>query len=130
MASVYTLVPRPIREFAGLDLTARCAFGLIWDRWLLSLQPENRPRFSDVWGVYCLFSRPSMAAELGVSLPTLRKAIKLLEDRQLIWTRVANYGDAVRYYVTQRAIDSMDEGIDVPSNHLNMAWMHDAVKKD
>lgn len=109
MASVYTLVPRPICEFAGLDLTARAAFGLIWDRWQLSIAPDNLKRFTDAWGVYCVYSRPAMAAELGVSIVTLRRAIKALVDRDLICTRVAASGGSVRYYVTNRAMDSMQE---------------------
>lgn len=109
MASVYTLVPRPICEFAGLDLTARCVFGMIWDRWQLSIMPDNQRRFTDAWGVYCLYSRPAMAAELGVSIPTVRRAIDALVKRDLICMRVATKGGAVRYYVTNRALDSMQE---------------------
>ena len=118
MASVYTLVPRPICEFAGLDLTARCVFGMIWDRWQLSIMPDNQRRFTDAWGGYCV-SRPAMAAELGVSIPTLRRAIDALVTRDLIMMRVATKGGAVRYYVTNRALDSMQEA-EMP---LDLPWL-------
>lgn len=130
MANMYTLVPRPIYEFGGLDLTTRCTFGLIFDRWMLSIQPDNVARFKDIYGVYCLYSRPALAYEVGVSLPTLRKAIKVLEDRELIYTRVARYGDSVRYYITRRALDSLDQSQLAPAYHLNPDYWGDFVAKN
>lgn len=131
MASYYTLVPRPIREFAGLDLTSRCVFGLIYDRWLLSIMPENVDRFSDAMGVYCLYSREAMAHEVGVSLPTLRRALKELDRRGLLYSRCLMNGDAVRYYVTRRALDSMDDPHEsqLPPYHLNPEWWHEHAKQ-
>lgn len=129
MASLYTLVPRAVYEFGGLDLTTRCTFGLIFDRWMLSIQPDNVARFRDTYGVYCLYSRPALAYEVGVSLPTLRRAIKALEDRELIYTRVARYGDSVRYYITRRALDSLDQAQLAPADHLNPGyWVEFAAK--
>lgn len=131
MASIYTLVPRAIYEFAGLDLTTRCVFGLIFDRWMLSIQPDNVTRFRDTYGVYCLYSRPALAYEVGVSLPTLRKAIKALEDRSLIWTRVARYGDSVRYYITRRALDSLQQSDLAPAYHMTPNyWAECAARLD
>ena len=114
MSSVFTFIPRPIYEFAGLDMTARYAFGLIYDR--LQLSARNRDRFTDMYGLYCVFSREAMAAEMGVSVPTLRKAIKQLIDRELITSRIAVSGGAWRYYLMQRARDSimMSEMDDCP----------------
>lgn len=129
MANMYTLVPRPIYEFGGLDLITRCTFGLIFDRWMLSIQPDNVARFKDNFGVYCLYSRPALAYEVGVSLPTLRKAIKVLEARDLIYTRVARYGDSVRYYITRRALDSLDQAHLAPAYHMNPNyWAEFAAK--
>ena len=116
---MYTLVPRPIYEFAGLDITARYAFGMLYDRWLLSKMDDNRARFTDNQGIYCLYSRPALAADMGVTLPTLRRAIKALEERDLIYTRVATYGGNIRYYITRRALDSLEQSDTVPLYHMN-----------
>ena len=131
MASYYTLVPRPIREFAGLDIVSRCVFGLIYDRWLLSIMPDNVERFSDSCGVYCLYSREAMSHEVGVSLPTLRRALKELEKRGLVHSRVACNGDPVRYYVSRIALQSMDDPHIslLPPYHLNPEWWHEHAKE-
>jgi hypothetical protein len=114
MSSVFTFIPRPIYEFAGLDMASRYAFGLIYDR--LQLSAKNRDRFTDHYGLYCVFSRESMAAEMGITVPTLRKAIKQLIDRELITSRMAEAGGCWRYYLLQRARDSieMQELPDIP----------------
>ena len=106
MSSVFTFIPRPIYEFAGLDMASRYAFGLIYDR--LQLSAKNRDRFTDRYGLYCVFSRESMAAEMGITVPTLRKAINQLIDRELITTRMAEAGGSWRYYLMQRAKDSLE----------------------
>ena len=105
MSSVFTFIPRPIYEFAGLDMASRYAFGLIYDR--LKLSAKNRDKFTDRYGLYCVFSRESMAAEMGITVPTLRKAIKQLMDRELITSRIAEAGGCWRYYLMQRAKDSI-----------------------
>ena len=107
MSSTYTLIPRPYGIFAGLDMTTRYAFGLIWDRWQLSDKPENRKIFTDNRGVYCVFNRPAMAAEMGISLPTLRKAVSLLVKREVIWSSYASDGGAWRYYMPPDTIAAM-----------------------
>lgn len=106
MSSVFTFIPRPIYEFAGLDMASRYAFGLIYDR--LQLSAKNRDRFTDRYGLYCVFSREAMAAEMGITVPTLRKAIKQLTDRGLITSRMAEAGGCWRYYLLQRAKDSIE----------------------
>lgn len=103
---MFTLIPRPAYEFNGLDMTARYAFGLIYDR--LQLSAKNRERFTDRYGLYCVFSRESMAAEMGVTVPTLRKAINKLIARGLITSRMADSGGSWRYYLLERARDSID----------------------
>lgn len=108
MGSVYTLIPRPIGIFAGLDMTSRYAFGLIYDRWQLSHRKANKDRFTDPYGVYCVFSREAMAAEMGVSLPTLRKAIKELLDREIVYSRLFMTGGAWRYYIPQNILDEIE----------------------
>lgn len=112
MSSLYTLIPRPIGEFAGLDMTTRYAFGLIYDRWQLSAKAENRARFTDAFGVYCVFSRESMAAEMGISLPTLRGAMKVLIARELIVSRLSAPGGAWRYYIPRSVQDAMTDFAD------------------
>lgn len=106
MSSVFTFIPRPVYEFAGLDMASRYAFGLIYDR--LQLSAKNRDRFTDRYGLYCVFSRESMAAEMGITVPTLRKAINQLIDRGLITARLSEPGGCWRYYLMQRARDSIE----------------------
>lgn len=108
MGSVYTLIPRPVGVFAGLDMTSRYAFGLIYDRWQLSRKKSNKERFTDRFGIYCVYGRAAMAAEMGVSLPTLRKAIKALRDYGLIQARLVANGDAWRYYIPQSTLDEIE----------------------
>ena len=87
-------------------MASRYAFGLIYDR--LQLSAKNRDRFTDRYGLYCVFSREAMAAEMGVSVPTLRKAINQLIDRELITSRIPEPGCSWRYYLLQRARDSIE----------------------
>lgn len=107
MSSVYTLIPRPIYDFAGLDALSRYAFGLLWDRWQLSIRPENQSRFSDPHGIFCFYEQTAMAGEVGVTLPTIRRCLKALQKRGLIVTRRVGMGEPVRYYMTIRAWDHM-----------------------
>lgn len=109
MSSTYTLIPRPVGSFAGLDITTRYAFGLIYDRWQLSSRKDNRKKFSDSYGTYCVFSREAMAAEMGVSLPTLRTAMQVLIRRELIHSRMPAAGSAWRYYIPDAIRDELEE---------------------
>lgn len=107
------MIPRPAGSFAGLDMTARYAFGLIYDRWQLSERKSNRERFTDRYGVYCVFSREAMAAEMGVSLPTLRMAMHQLIQRELVISRMPAAGSAWRYYIPENVRDELD-GLFIP----------------
>lgn len=108
MSSIYTLIPRPICDFAHLDAVTRYTFGLIWDRWSLSYKPENREKYSDHYGIFCFYEREAIAAEIGITLPTLRKSINALIDAGLLRVRRSGYGAAYRYYITERAWDHMN----------------------
>lgn len=108
MSSLYTLIPRPVGIFAGLDMTSRYAFGLIYDRWQLSNRKENREKFRDKYGVYCVFSREAMAAEMGISLPTLRSAINALIYRDVIRAYIVRAGESWHYYIPQETLDHFD----------------------
>lgn len=103
------MIPRPIGLFAGLDMTTRYAFGLIYDRWQLSNRKANRDRFKDSYGVYCVFSREAMAAEMGVSLPTLRAAVSQLIQRELVYSRIPVPGSAWRYYIPDNVRDEIED---------------------
>lgn len=97
MARLYQLTPLARGPFEGLDLVARSVFGLIYDRWALS---RKNGRFRDSFGVFCYYERTELAFELGITLPTLRAAVKRLEARQLIELRREAIGAPIRYYVT------------------------------
>ena len=105
MGSIYTLIPRPVGLFAGLDINTRYAFGLIYDRWQLSNRKANRERFTDQHGVYCSFSRDSLASEMGVSLPTLRACVSTLVRRDIIRSRIPDPGSAWRYYMPEDTVE-------------------------
>ena len=81
-------------------MATRYAFGLIYDRWKLSDSDRNRDAFTDSYGVYCVYDRQDIAEEMGVTLPTVRKAIKALIDHRILKARRAGVGAAWRYYVT------------------------------
>lgn len=106
MSSLYTLIPRPIGSFAGLDMASRYAFGLIFDRWQLSAK-DSSGKYKDKFGPYCVFSRDALAAEMGITLPTLRKAMHQLIDREIIHARCPVSGCAWRYYVPRNIIDEL-----------------------
>lgn len=107
MGSIYTLIPRPIYDFASQDALSRYTFGLLWDRWRLSCKTENIARFSDKFGTYCVYEREALAAEMGVTLPTVRRCINSLVNANLICARRTGVGATFRYYITRRAWDHM-----------------------
>lgn len=109
MAKLYTLVPRPVGRFEGVDLMARCVFGLIYDRWQLSdRSDESRRKYSDEDGVYCYFDREEMAKELGVTLPTVRRAVTTLINRKLLIIKRSGVCSPWRYYVPWRLARDLD----------------------
>ena len=75
-------------------MATRYAFGLIYDRWKLSDSDRNRDAFTDAYGVYCVYDRQDIAEEMGVTLPTVRKAIKALIDHRILKARRAGVGAA------------------------------------
>lgn len=109
MSSRFILVPRADGIFQRLDLMSRNVFGLIYDRWKLSNKPRNIDAFTDAFGVYCVFDRQDMANELGVTLPTVRKAINLLIDAGILKARRAGPCAAWRYYVSAAAQIQLDD---------------------
>ena len=109
MAKLYTMVPRAVGPCQGLDMATRYAFGLIYDRWKLSDSDKNRDAFTDAYGVYCVYDRQDIAEEMGVTLPTVRKAIKALIDHRILKARRAGVGAAWRYYVTAFALLHLDD---------------------
>lgn len=108
MSRLYTMIPRPLGPFYGLDMVARYTFGLIYDRYKLS--GKNISSFSDEHGIYCVYERDELAQELGVTLPTLRKAIKSLVNAGLLDARRVGVGASWRYYMTDKVLRYLDVG--------------------
>lgn len=100
MSQLYTLVPRAQGSFAGLDCLSRYAFGLIFDRYQLSTRPKTMESWHDDHGYYCVYDRAELARDMGVTLPTVRRCIKALEDAHVLTMRRAGTGAAWRYYVS------------------------------
>ena len=59
--------------------------------------------------MYCVHDRQDIAEEMGVTLPTVRKAIKALIDHRILKARRAGVGAAWRYYVTAFALLHLDD---------------------
>ena len=53
--------------------------------------------------VFCYFRQADLAALVGCSERTLRRALIALRDRGLIYTRKVTYAGACRYYVGRDA---------------------------
>ena len=88
---------------------SRNVFGLIYDRWKLSNKSQNQAAFTDANGVYCVYDRQDLASELGVTLPTIRKAINALIDKGVLKARRAGPCAAWRYYVSFSAQMYLDD---------------------
>lgn len=100
MAIKYTVVPTNTPPFDRVDALSRYCFGLIYDRWKLSARPDTWHKWADDRGIYCTYDQRDLAAELGVTLPTVRRCLDRLADAQLLnKDRSDKYG-ACRYYPT------------------------------
>lgn len=102
------LVPLADGPFEGLGLTERAIFGAIWGRYRVSCYTQlgsagDCPYMDDDGQVYCFWRQDDLAAVVGVSDRTLRRALDNLRSAGLIRTRKAGYGGACKYYVTYEA---------------------------
>lgn len=118
----YIKVPMPQFEFKNLDLTARCVFGLIYDRWLLSRKTqETSDRFAQVREVrvcdvypkrfphdrsiirlgftYCVYAQSEIAEHLGISERTVRRCIDDLVREKVVEVDRAGVCGANRYFI-------------------------------
>ena len=95
----YTIVPRAEYPFERCDALTRYTFGLILDRWKLSAREDSWQKFTDERGTYCVYDRKELAADLGITQPTLRRCLdKLVEEKLIEVERAERYG-AYRYYI-------------------------------
>lgn len=117
MAVNYTIVPRCVPPFDGLDALTRYAFGLIYDRYRLSSREETRQRWTDENGVYCVYDRADLAREMGVTLPTVRRCMDALAAAGLVYMRRSGPHGAWRYYPSVTARDAMG-ALDRVLDHL------------
>lgn len=101
MAQLYSLMPRPEGLFRGVDLVSRAAFGLIYDRWKLSEKKhrEDPESWIDEDGVYCVFDQGQLAELLGVTRPTINKALQRLEEFELLVICRPGLGKPSRYHI-------------------------------
>lgn len=109
----WALIPAPDGPFAALDLTARAVFGLVWDRWRLSsaaaLKGDERfvalapPDGADCDGVFACYRQAELAAQLGVSERTVRRALDELERLGLVYRGRKEYGGSMRLHVGRAA---------------------------
>ena len=103
MTISYTTVPKAVYPFDTCDALTRYTFGLILDRWKLSAREETWRKWYDDHGCYCVYDRKELAAELGVTQPTLRRCLdKLIEENLIEVERAEKFG-AYRYYLPWRS---------------------------
>ena len=83
------------RKYESLNNDARVIYALLHDR--MSLSVKNG--FQDARGYFCLFTQTKLAQMLGRSLPTIRKALKLLEAVGLLLRKRMGLTKPDRLYV-------------------------------
>lgn len=107
MSRLYTPVPTANGPFAGIDPVARMTFGLIWDRYKLSSYHVTGAAGDCPWydqamdAVYCVYGQAELAAEVGVSERTIRRALDTLREAGLLIWRKATYKGSCRYYIPE-----------------------------
>lgn len=104
----YTLVPSPVGPFAHIDLVARVVFGLIWDRYRLSVHSHLRgdQRWLDEDSrVYCVYAQDELARHAGISDRTVRRCLDDLRRAGLLSYSKAGLRGVNRYYVELAAKD-------------------------
>jgi len=123
MATKYCMIPMANGPFEHVDLTARAAFGLIYDRWLLSRRTNEgaeRPKFAVRRYVrlgdvikrrandntvmpmlfdYCIYTQDELAHDLGVSERTVRRCIDDLCRAEVIQAERTGLRGANRYII-------------------------------
>lgn len=97
----YHVCPLPAGLFQGLSLTARCTFGLLYDRTKLSNYNTvgGSTRWVDEDGVYCIYRVEELADNLGVSKRTVLKALEELRSAGLIWAKRKAFGSCNQHYI-------------------------------
>ena len=124
------MIPAAAGPFKEIDPVARIAFGLIFDRWCLSMNTEEErsasgqtPKFSalkvvdlyedsgrerlkgvvkETLKTYCVYSQPDLARDIGCGERTARRAIETLRDAGLLEYDREGYNGANRYYIKWR----------------------------
>lgn len=104
----YTLVPSPAGPFAHVDLVARVVFGLIWDRYRLSVHSHLRgdQRWLDEDSrVFCVYAQEELAMHAGISVRTVRRCLEDLRWAGLLSYNKVGLQGVNRYYVEYPAKD-------------------------
>lgn len=105
MSQLYQLIPLPQGIFSGFSLLERAIFGLIYDRLKLSVNNHlGSPGGSAFYDeeerdVYCVYSQQELSETLGVSVRTVRRAVAVLVERELLISKKMRFQDANRYYI-------------------------------
>lgn len=111
MANYYTLVPHPVGPFAALGPVERVVWGTIWERFRLSEYHVTGGKDSwydyDEDAIYCIYGQRELAAQVGVSERTIRRALDNLYEACLIDWRKADYKGACRYYFPRQVREYM-----------------------
>ena len=105
----YVVVPLPFGPCAELDLYARVALGLIWDRYKASryntLYTGRGSWVLPGGQIYCIYPQQELAADIGCSERTARRCIADLREAGCIECVRAAYGGAYCITVTQLSKD-------------------------
>ena len=111
MALLYSLTPTAYGPFLGADLVARAAWGLIYDRYKLSEKKNQADAtlWSDEDGIYCVYDQAFLAKQLGVTRPTVNKALQRLEILNLLVTCKTGIGKPVRYRIPEHILNYLSD---------------------
>ena len=95
----FVMIPWELYVRYDLDPVAREEYGILRGRWDLSLQDADTGR--DERGMYCVYPRDELRGVIGCSEPTLRRALRYLQESGLLEIRRAGRGQPYRLYINR-----------------------------
>lgn len=134
----WNMIPSAEGPFSGLDAMARYCFGLLYDRYRLSLRSVGEyhsekflgarvvklsklnprkfagdERTTTTYETYCVYKQKDLAALMGCTERTVRRCMETLRDAGVIETERAGFNGANRFYIPSQiqAYFSTDEAM-------------------
>lgn len=120
----WNMIPSAEGPFSGLDAMARYCFGLLYDRYRLSLRSVGEyhsekflgarvvklsklnprkfagdERTTTTYETYCVYKQKDLAALMGCTERTVRRCMETLRDAGVIETERAGFNGANRFFI-------------------------------